>query len=210
MYQKLKLVNTTTMEEIELYIEVIRVKPQVNQSVGAYTDLLVGRNDNVTELDYGCGPSSALALDIDRCEVYGDDENCEDEEANDESDENGVDESNVNIDVQVDGHVSSFHTLNQVMENEQGIYVFVDVASCDVSNNLDDEDPDEACPIQYHLAPSPQFENVKNLGNSISSDWTPWVKLTTRYSSGEFLVGQVFNSKYDLKEATKIYSIKAH
>ena len=30
------------------------------------------------------------------------------------------------------------------------------------------------------------------------------------YSSGEFVVGQVFNSKSDLQEVTKIYSIKAH
>ena len=33
---------------------------------------------------------------------------------------------------------------------------------------------------------------------------------STSYSSGEFVVGQVFNSKSDLQEATKIYSIKAH
>ena len=51
----LGIVNTTSIEEIELYIEVVQVKPQVNQSVGAYTDLLVGVNDNVAELDYGCG-----------------------------------------------------------------------------------------------------------------------------------------------------------
>ena len=30
------------------------------------------------------------------------------------------------------------------------------------------------------------------------------------YSSGEFVVGKVFNSKSDLQEAAKIYSIKAH
>ena len=51
---------------------------------------------------------------------------------------------------------------------------------------------------------------MENLDNVISSDWTPWVKHTTRYSSGEFVVGQVFNSKFSLQEATKIYSIKAH
>ena len=45
------------MEEIELYIEVVRIKPQMNQSVGAYIDLLVGVNDNVQEFVYGCGPS---------------------------------------------------------------------------------------------------------------------------------------------------------
>ena len=164
VYHMLKLVNTTGME---------------NQYVGAYIDLLVGGNDNVAELDYSFGPSSAPAPDTNRCEVYGDDEDYEDEEANDES--------NGNIDVQTDGHLSSFHTLNQVLENEQGIYVFVDVTTCDVSNNPDDEDLDESSPIRYHLAPSPQFENVENLGNVISSDWTPWVKHSTRYSSGEFV-----------------------
>ena len=33
---------------------------------------------------------------------------------------------------------------------------------------------------------------------------------TIGYSSGEFVAGQVFNSKSDLQEAIKIYSIKAH
>ena len=33
---------------------------------------------------------------------------------------------------------------------------------------------------------------------------------TTSYSSGEFVVGQIFNSKSDLQEVSKIYSIKAH
>ena len=35
------MVNITGIEEIELYIEVVQVKPQVNQSVSDYTDLLV-------------------------------------------------------------------------------------------------------------------------------------------------------------------------
>ena len=205
VYRMLKLFKTTSMEEIELYIEVFQVKPQVNQSVGAYTDLLVRGNDNVVKLDYDCGPNSAPVPDTNRCEVYGNDEYCEDEEANDESNE-----SNGDIDVQDDGHVSYFHTLNQVLENEQGIHVSVDAASYNVSNNLDTDDPDESSPVQYHLAPSPQFEHVENFGNAISSDWTSWVKHTIRYSSGEFEVGQVFNSKSALQDATKIYSIKAH
>ena len=33
---------------------------------------------------------------------------------------------------------------------------------------------------------------------------------TTGYWSGEFVVSQVFNSKSNLKEAAKIYSIKAY
>ena len=36
------------------------------------------------------------------------------------------------------------------------------------------------------------------------------MKHITRYSCGEFVVGQVFNSKYALREAVKIFSIKAH
>ena len=40
----LNLVNTTTIEEIELYIEVIRVKAQLNQSVGGHVDLFVRDN----------------------------------------------------------------------------------------------------------------------------------------------------------------------
>ena len=96
------------------------------------------------------------------------------------------------------------------MENEQEIYVSAHAVSCDVSNNPDVEEPDESSPIHYHLPLTPQFEHVENLGNAISSGWTPWVQHTTGYSSGEFVVGQVFNSKSDLQEAAKIYSIKAH
>ena len=50
MYRMLKLVNTIGMKEIELYIEVVQVKPQVNQFMGSYTNLLVRGNDNVAEL----------------------------------------------------------------------------------------------------------------------------------------------------------------
>ena len=42
----------------------------------------------------------------------------------------------------------------------------MDVPSCDVSNNLDPEefdpeDPEERGTVNYYLAPSSQFENVK-------------------------------------------------
>ena len=99
--------------------------------------------------------------------------------------------------MQADGHVSSFQTFNQVLENEQGIYVSAHTTSCDVSNNLDAEEPNESSLVHYHLPPSPQFEHVQNFGNVISSDWTPWVQHTIGYSSGEFVAGQVFNSKSD-------------
>ena len=96
------------------------------------------------------------------------------------------------------------------MENEQGIYVSAHAASCDVSNNPDVEEPDESSLVHYHLPPTPQFEHVENLGNSISSGWIPWVQHTTGYSSGGFVVCQFFNSKFYLQEVAKIYSIKAH
>ena len=54
----LNMVNTTTIEKIELYIEVVRVKQQVNQYVGGHIDSLVCDNYNVAEFDYGYGPSS--------------------------------------------------------------------------------------------------------------------------------------------------------
>ena len=73
MYRMLKLVNTIGMEEIDLYLELVCVKPQVNKSVGIYTDLLLGGNFNVEELYYECGPSSAPIAIIDRCEVNKDD-----------------------------------------------------------------------------------------------------------------------------------------
>ena len=131
-------------------------------------------------------------------------------DTNDEFDEDVDDESNRDLDVRADGHVSSFQTFNQVLENEQGIYVSGHAASCDVSNNPDAEEPDESSPIHYHLPPLPQFEHVENFGNVISSNWTPWVQHTTSYSSGEFVAGQGFSSKSDLQNAAKIYSIKAH
>ena len=189
VYRILNMVNTTDIEEIELYIEVIQVKPQVSQSMGGY----------------GCGPSSGP---VRATRVYEDDEDCAYEEGSDEVDEDVDDESIEDLDVQADGHVSPFHTFNQVLENKQRIYVSAHAASCDVTNNPDIEEPDESSPIHYHLPPTPQFEHVENLGNEISSGWTPWVH-HTGYSSGEFVVGQVFNSKSDLQEAAKIYSIKA-
>ena len=108
MHRMLNIVNTTSMKEIELYIQAVRVKPQVNHSVGGYTNLLVHENDNVVEFYYGYGLSSGPIPDTHICGVYGDNEDWEYEEANDESDEDVDDESNGDLDVQADGHISSF------------------------------------------------------------------------------------------------------
>ena len=138
VYRMLKLVDTTRIEEIKLYVQLVRVKPQVNQLAGTYTNLLLGGNFNVEEFDYGYGPSSALVAVTDRCEVNEDDQDCEDEVG----DKDGDDECDGDGDVQADGHVPSFLTINQLMENEQGRYLSMDVPSCDVLNNTDHEDPD--------------------------------------------------------------------
>ena len=50
----------------------------------------------------------------------------------------------------------------------------MNVPSCDVLNNLnpkdsDPKDPDERGTVKYYLAPSPQFENVENFDDVVSS-----------------------------------------
>ena len=206
--QMLNLVHITIIEEIELCIEVVQVKAQLNQSVGGHVDLVVHDNYNVEQSDNGCGPSSGLVPDTG---PNGDDEDGADEEGNDEYDEDVDDECDGDHgDVEVDRHASSFRTLNQVLENEQGIYVFAQAPSCDVSNHPDDETLDESSSVNCHLPLTPQFQHVENLDNAVASCWTPWVHHTTDYSSEEFVIGQLFNSKSDLQEAAKIYSIKTH
>ena len=206
--EMLNLVNITTIEEIELYIKVVQVKAQLNQFVGGHVDLFVRDNYNVAQSDYVCGPSSGPVPDTG---PNGDDEDNADEEGNDEYDEDVDDECDGDDgDVEVDGHASSFRTFNQVLKNEQGIYVSTQAPSCDVSNHPDDETLDESSPVNYHLPPTPQFQHVENLDIVVASCWTPWVQHTTSNSSGEFVIGQVFNLKSDLQDAAKIYSIKAH
>ena len=45
----------------------------MNQSAGTYTNLLLGRNFNVEEFDYGCGPNSIRVAITDIFEVNEDD-----------------------------------------------------------------------------------------------------------------------------------------
>ena len=198
VYRMLNMVNITDIKEIELYIETVQVKPQVNHSVGGYIDLLVRENDNVAEFDYGCGPSSGPVPNTHRCGVYGDDGDRKYEEANYEYDEDVANESNGELDFKLMDMYYHSRLSNQVLENEQGIYVSTHAASCDLSNNPDAEEPDESSPVHYDLPPSFQFEHIENFGKHISSDWTPWVQHIAGYLRGEFLVGQVFNSKSDL------------
>ena len=95
-HRMLNMVNTTAIDEIELFVEVVRINRQANQSMG------VAENENVAEIDYGCGPSNGPVLDTG---VYGDDDVCAYEEGNDESDEDVDDEYDEDLHVQADGHV---------------------------------------------------------------------------------------------------------
>ena len=198
----LNMVNTTVIEEIELFVEVVRIHREEDRSIG------VAVIEHLPEIDHGCGPSSGPVLDTG---AYGDDDDaCVYEEGNDESGEDD-DEYDDYLHDQAGGHVSSFQTTNQVLENERGLFVSAHALHCDVSNIVnDDEGPVESAPIQYHLPPTPCFEHVENIDIATSSGWTPWVQQTTSYACGEFIKGQVFNSKSELQEAAKIYSIRAH
>ena len=57
-----------------------------------------------------------MNVEVDRCEVNEDDQDCED----DRNDEDGDDESDRDGDVRANGHVPSFLTINQLLKNEQG------------------------------------------------------------------------------------------
>ena len=119
----LKLFNTFGMDEIELYIEQVLVKPQLNPFFNNFTHLLIGKNNNVEELDYNCGLNSALIALTYGCIVNEDEKECEAQESNDQS--KGA------KDVQHDGHetfefmdeeennaniVSSFLALHEAIE----------------------------------------------------------------------------------------------
>ena len=156
----LNLVNTTTIEDIELYVEVVRVKALANQYVDGHVDLMVRDNYDVQEFDYGCGPSRGP---IPETGVFRVDEDRAYEKGNDEYDEDVDDECNGDADVEADEHASSLRTFNQILENEQEIYVSTQAPSYDVSNQPDDETLDESSPVHYHLPPHLNLNMLKTL-----------------------------------------------
>ena len=126
----LNMVNTTVIEEIELFVEVVRIRRQENRSIG------VAEIEKLAEIDHGYGPSSGLLLDTG---AYGDDDACAYQEGNDEYGEDD-DEYDDDLHVQADGLVSSFQTTNQVLENERGLFVSTHALYCDVSNIANDDE----------------------------------------------------------------------
>ncbi|RVW28833.1 Serine/threonine-protein phosphatase 7 long form-like [Vitis vinifera] len=136
----------------------------------------------------------------------------EEDEEGTQCDDDSVGAEDVHNDDNQDRRGSSpFLAVREAIEREQMRYVVVDGEGCNLSNNPDTEDlddPIELSPMQYHLAPSPQFENVENIGHVVSSEWTPWGNTLMGHPTGEFIVGQIFNSKGDLQHAVKIAALE--
>ncbi|KAL6328790.1 hypothetical protein AAG906_003807 [Vitis piasezkii] len=132
----------------------------------------------------------------------------EEEEEGTQCDDDSVGAEDIHNDDNQDREGSSpFLAVREAIEREQMRYVAVDGEGCNLSNNPDIEDlddPIELSPMQYHLAPSPQFENVENIGHVVSSEWTPWGNTLMGHPIGEFIVGQIFNSKGDLQHVVNM------
>ncbi|KAL6332220.1 hypothetical protein AAG906_001935 [Vitis piasezkii] len=52
------------------------------------------------------------------------------------------------------------------------------------------------------------FENVENIGHVVSSEWTPWGNTLMGHPTGEFIIGQIFNSKGDLQHRLRATVVK--
>ncbi|RVW89682.1 hypothetical protein CK203_036407 [Vitis vinifera] len=128
--------------------------------------------------------SAPIAMNYE-CRVDEDEEECESQE--------GDDQSERAEDVQHDGN---------------GVFEFIDEENNNVnvvSSFLALHEAMESEQRRYVFV-----DGEENIGNVVSSDWTPWKNTNIGNSSGEFMVGQVFNSKADLQHAPKLYFISAH
>ena len=142
----------------------------MNSPIGNCTPSLLGEND---------GTSNVQNPFTFEHKVKEDEENEEGRQCDDDN----VRDENVHNDDNHDRGSSSFLVVRETIEKEQMRYVVVGVGvggggrgGCNLSNNSnieDLDDPIELSPMQYHLAPSPQFQNIENIGHVVSSDWTP-------------------------------------
>ncbi|WJZ94757.1 hypothetical protein VitviT2T_013588 [Vitis vinifera] len=197
----LEMHNRFGMDEVELFVEQVPIDLQMNSSLGNCMPLLLGENDGTSNVQ---NPFTV---------EHRSEEDEEDEERT-QCDDDSVGAKDIHNDDNQDREGSSpFLAVREAIEREQMRYVAVDGEGCNLSNNPDTEDlddPIELSPMQYHLAPSPQFENVENIGHVVSSEWTPWGNTLMGHPTGEFIVGQIFNSKGDLQHDVKMYSINSH
>ncbi|RVW96052.1 hypothetical protein CK203_027623 [Vitis vinifera] len=114
---------------------------------------------------------------MDEVELFVEQHRLEEDEEDEEGrqcDDDNVGAEDVHNDDNQDREGSlPFLAVREAIEREQMRYVAMDGEGCNLSNNPDTEgldDPIELSPLQYHLAPSPQFENVENIGHVVSSE----------------------------------------
>ncbi|RVW90032.1 hypothetical protein CK203_035857 [Vitis vinifera] len=197
----LEMHNRFGMDEVELFVEQVPIDLQMNSPIGNCMPLLLGENDVTSNVQ------NPFTFE------HRSKEDEEDKERRQCDDDSVRAEDVHNDDNQNREGSSPFLVVREAIEREQMRYVDVDGEECNLSNNPDTEDlddPIELSPMQYHLAPSPQFENVENIGHIVSSEWTPWGNTFMGHPIGEFIVGQIFNSKGDLQHVVKMYSINSH
>ncbi|KAL6332760.1 hypothetical protein AAG906_015022 [Vitis piasezkii] len=157
----LEMHNRFGMDEVELFVEQVPIDLQMNSPIGNCMPLLLGENDGTSNVQ------NPFTFE------HRSEEDEEDEEGR-QCDDDSVGAEDVHNDDNQDREGSSpFLAVREAIEREQMRYVAVDGEGCNLSNNPDTEDlddPIELSPMQYHLAPSPQFENVENIGHVVSSE----------------------------------------
>ncbi|RVX11696.1 hypothetical protein CK203_015866 [Vitis vinifera] len=161
--QMLEMHNRFGMDEVELFVEQVPIDLQMNSPIGNCMPLLLGENDGTSNVQ------NPFTFE------HRSEEDEEDEEGR-QCDDDSVEAEDVHNDDNQDRKGSSpFLAVREAIEREQMRYVAMDGEGCNLSNNPNTEDlddPIELSTMQYHLAPSPQFENVENIGHVVSSEWT--------------------------------------
>ncbi|RVW71143.1 hypothetical protein CK203_059835 [Vitis vinifera] len=197
----LEMYNRFGMDEVKLFVEQVSIDLQMNSPIDNCIPLLLGENDGTSNVQ------NPFTFE------HRSEEDEEDEEGK-QCDDDSVGAKDVHNDDNRDRDGSlHFLAVHEAIEREQMRYVVVDGKGCNLSNNpnIEDlDDPIKLSPMQYHLAPSPQFENVENIGHVVSSDWIPWGNTLMGHPIGEFIMGQIFNYKGDLQHVVKMYSINSH
>ncbi|RVW49145.1 hypothetical protein CK203_087465 [Vitis vinifera] len=157
----LEIHNRFGMDEVELFVEQVPIDLQMNSPIGNCIPLLLGENDGTSNVQ------NPFTFD------HRSEEDEEDEEGRQCDDDSVVVEDVHNDDNRDEECSSPFLVVSEAIERKQMRYVAMDGEGCNLSNNPNTEDLDdliELSPMQYHLAPSPQFENVENIGHVVSSD----------------------------------------
>nr|CAN61466.1 hypothetical protein VITISV_019183 [Vitis vinifera] len=175
--------NRFGMDEVELFVEQVPIDLQMNSPIGNFIPLLLGENDGTSNVQ---NPFTFEHIS---------EEDEEDEEGR-QCDDDSVGAKDVHNDDNQDRESSSpFLAIHEAIEREQMRYVVVDGQGCNLSNNPNTEDlddPIELSSMQYHLAPSPQFENVENIGHVVSKQANPRCVVISKTFPGNMQNEEVF------------------